>query len=130
MRSRIAIIAAMLGIFGATGAAVAADWVPVTNDVNGSLISIDVASINKNGDLVTYWYLSDASKDKSVRFRSSKTQSRNNCSTKQSQDLFSAFYMPNNQVITETGNSFTWYPVIPDTVGEAIHDFVCSYGKE
>lgn len=112
----------------------ASDWVYVGTSGTGSPYYIDVQSLKRDGDIVTAWQKIDSLKDKFDKDKSepsyeSLNQWDYNCSKRTIYPLYQI-----NRFRNKPDESLNFYslgyrggfPVIPDSSGEVLLNFVCS----
>jgi hypothetical protein len=108
--------------------AFAASWVYVTTHDNGADYYYDSDTIQRYGNQVTVWRKLDHSRNKTVKYRSEKSQYRYDCSRRTYTLLNIITYYPDGKVET-----FTWQmheqkieSIAPETVSEAVLEAVCA----
>lgn len=104
----------------------AADWWYVTESSAGTVLFVDVESLQRNGDLVTYWR-QGINKDPIKGVKSYKLRSSEACSGKKTKVLSYVDYDEAGTVVeSNTLRTPTFDDIVPDTVGESIAEFVCA----
>ena len=103
-----------------------AEWLLIVESENGHKYYVETDSVKYNGKLVSYWQLDDyLNKEKHT---STKNKKQNNCTTDEfkidSQIDYSG-KMGGGDVI-EMKQGGPWKPIVPETVGEILHKFVCN----
>ncbi len=88
---------------------------------------IETNSLKSKGKIVSYWMLEDHTTMQEDWF-SMKFKSENNCETEEFRHISLNYYsekMGHGKVVAKINDIPKWEHVIPDTVGETIHKFVC-----
>lgn len=124
--------------------AMAANWVEVTTNINGSIYYIDVNSLYKDthGN-IDYWLKVVPKNEKNIpgetfmwggkKVWHTLTLSGANCETGQSIGPYQGtFYGMQGQVLGQMEEPINWMMVpkrmpTPDSVGAQMHEFVCGY---
>lgn len=101
-------------------------WTYVTSDSTLSEIYVDPSSINSNDGFMQAWFLTDASKDKTVQWRYAIHLDVVDCAKNLiSQNSFTA-YDPRGRVAFSEDRQFNyWQNVVPNSVADAIVDKLC-----
>lgn len=126
-------ILAALAVIGLSQSALAGtamaedeDWVEVVSAENDvSRHWIDVNSIKRKGDIVTYRERAEINDDEND-WEMAHVTSRMNCKTSQVHpDLFEITFEDGKTETFKNPDSNVWNQIRPDTVGADIRDFVC-----
>jgi len=106
----------------------AATWVYVTDSSQRTRYLVDIETIDRAGSLVTYWIKLDHSADSSVKHRETKLRRRADCANDTDILMNMIQYDADGSVIDSfTVPSYRQTPsaIVPDSVGESVHSFVC-----
>jgi hypothetical protein len=118
------------GVLTAPTAVVAASWVEIGADSEGSVWSADADSARVSGRYHYVWILEDHSADTTVKYRSSKAQFKVDCSSQTYQVLSIIRYSASGRVVDSiTGTDYIsgigMDPIPPETMAEAVAKFAC-----
>jgi hypothetical protein len=108
--------------------AFAANWLKVSETTSGSEMYVDTASVVSSGSGRTYWVRTDAIKDRTVSYRTAKAQWREDCVANTTTLLSYVLYDANGTVSSSETLDYSSQkakPIVPDTIGESIHNTVC-----
>ncbi len=109
--------------------AYSANWVRVSNSVDGDVLFVDISSIQRSGNSVTFWSKMNFGKRDSLGDLSSKTQREINCRTRELKNLYLMTYDDfDNQGRLTHSDKFrdqSWTPIPPETLNDATRRFVC-----
>ena len=103
-----------------------AEWKPIVQTENQSTY-IETNSIKFKGKIVSYWGLEDRTTLQKDWF-SMKFKAEHNCETEEVRFISRIYYsekMGYGQDVDSIHDKLPWQHVVPDTVGETIHKFVC-----
>ena len=107
----------------------AATWVFVSKNVNGTMTFIDTTSIQRRGDLVTFWTKENFGSRLPQGVLSAKVQRSINCNREEVIVRYAIFFDEpdaNGRVRDEfSDSSWTWVPVSPEDKTSALMQFVC-----
>lgn len=121
---RTTLIAALL-LLTATPALAEADWVEVAQNAAGTSTSyVDNSTITITGPIHRYWVRRDF-KDNPDGWTQVKVLQEDNCDTGQTRVIQFLIYYANGKNHGVTASDQSWEYVAPDTIGSAIHDYVC-----
>ena len=88
---------------------------------------IETNSIKSKGKIVSYWMMEDHTTFQTDWF-SMKFKSENNCDTDEFRHISLHHYsekMGQGKRVSGNNDVEPWQHVIPDTIGETVHKFVC-----
>ena len=107
-------------------------WTPAGKTDDGTIISYDSSSVQRFGDVVTYWEMSNYSKNvgQGDQIKSKKTQIETNCKTglDRATKIF-AYSKPNTGgdiINTYVNDKAKWTPSPIGSAGEVMLKTVCS----
>ena len=104
------------------------NWVYINTSKSDNVFFIDINSMQKSGDSITFWTLTNLGKRDQSGDLSEKTQHTINCRTREMIDRYLMAYddINNNGKLTR---SFvpkdSWRPTAPDTVQWSLFERVC-----
>jgi hypothetical protein len=105
-----------------------AEWVSMgKSDTGENYIKVD--SIKYKNKIASYWDLRDFKVLQKGKHLSIKTKKEDNCNTDQYRVLTMVGYSGNmgeGEVTLDEDGSGKWIYVVPGTMGEAVHNFVCN----
>ena len=104
------------------------NWIYFTTSSNDSVFFIEINSIQKSGDSMTYWYRRNFPKRNASGDLSSKVQSTINCRTREIINRYIMTYddINNNGKLTHSFNpNELWEPIAPDTINWEFFKYVC-----
>jgi hypothetical protein len=133
MRSRIAIIAAMLGLFGAAGEAVAGTYYRAAEATN-FVTYIDWESLSRAGDVITYWqvliHYGPQTYDTKKYYWYVVNRTELNCAKEERRIIATVAYTRTHELVTSASYpSYTpWQLIVPETVGDSEARVLC--GKD
>lgn len=105
----------------------ATDWAHVGRSESGSVIYVDVDSIERDGPVVTYWTRTDSSHDKTDKAMESKTLSKIHCKNRLRTELYVVEYYRNGT--SHSGDiSGEWHPIVPGSVSDGKWRYLCKAG--
>ncbi len=110
-----------------------AEWVVVAEDKEATLaVYADPGTIQKTGNNVKIWFLSDYKKAQELPFlplyMSIKSQNEFNCKGEQIKKLYASYHAKNmgeGKVIYSNNNPDNWSPVSPDSIDKELWKFAC-----
>ena len=108
--------------------AAAAYWQLLGSTDTGSIFYIDAATIQNDGNIVTYWIKIAARNDRTKDFREAKQQVSINCSERTITTIDSTFYAPSGRVLESDTVPLILRkaePIAPDTIAETELTYVC-----
>ena len=114
----------------ATCSIASTNWVLVSGTVS-AIEYIDSSALNRNGNVVTAWFLADLSEARPFKggaFQSLKTQMEFDCATSKFRQIHATLYagrMGSGTVLGSGYVSNSWEPAIPQSVGETKLKVVC-----
>lgn len=123
---RISLFGAMLAL--AVYPAMAANWQVLDTDSVHSIHYIDAATLERDGNVVTFWVKIDASKDKTRHFRAAKVRQSIDCSRKTLTFISQTLYAGDGHILhsqTTLPDLRLAEPIIPESIGEATFEYVC-----
>ena len=105
------------------------NWIYVTTNSAEDDYFVETASVQKQGDSITFWYRCNYKERSKTGVLSSKMQKTFNCRTREYIDRYAMFYddLNNNGQVTASfkPSSSSWDPIPPDTSLWTIYKFVC-----
>lgn len=109
--------------------AMASNWIRIGESTSGDKFFVDIQSISRSGNTVTYWVRTNyASRDQDGDL-SSKINQTMNCATRELKSIYLMFYDDfDNQGINSSSfaaRNKEWRPIAPDTVSDSIYRFLC-----
>lgn len=110
----------------------AANWVDVGNSSGGASFFVDRESINRSGDSLTFWGITNYPSRSTYGDLSSKTQRTINCRSREIIYRYYMFYDDLNAKgkLTKSypaDNSEKWEPIAPDTMNDVLLKVVCKF---
>jgi len=114
--------------------AYSANWVKVTQSVDGEVIFIDNQSIRRSGNAVIYWERMNNPARTKQGDLSSKSQKTINCETRDYKILYFIFYddLNNQGNITSSFSAETlpeslrsWKPIPPESIMDTSRKYLC-----
>lgn len=106
------------------------NWITVALNSTGNEWFVDVNSIQRRGDLVTFWSRANfLVRDKDGDL-SSKSQDTINCRTREQIIRWIMFYDDRDnmgKLTLSSESTASWRPIAPDTISDALRLFVCKY---
>jgi hypothetical protein len=122
----VKLLIATIGL-GLGSAAIAENLVYYGEVRPGSIFLYDSETIRKIGDTVTVWTKRDASKDRSVRFRTAMQKIRIDCSDETLGSLSYTEYGADGSIMVSESTSYPeMSPIIPGSVGYSLFQEVCA----
>jgi len=108
--------------------AYAASWIYVGTTDDNSVKYYDADTLRRSGSQVTVWQKLDYARNKKVRARMSLTLQRYDCVNRTFTSLSSTDYFSDGSSHSTTWRTFEQEanPVIPESIGEATLNAVCS----
>lgn len=107
----------------------AAEWILIGENVDQDRVFLDMASIQRNGDSVTYWTKTNFSQRRRTGALSTMEQATMNCRRREVIDryliLFDDVDHGGRQIASGEPRS-AWKPIAPDTVRWAEMEFICN----
>jgi hypothetical protein len=107
----------------------AQDWYKITKSEQGDVYYIDLKSIIRIGDIVSYWSKGNYGEPTKYGDLSSLGSYRVNCTTKESIIGFIYFYSETDNCGERTSMVFpknqSWRSVTPETINASLMRFVC-----
>lgn len=105
------------------------NWIYVATNSLEDDYFVETASVQKQGDSITFWFRTNFKERHKTGVLSSKIQKTFNCRTREHIDRYAMFYddLNNNGRVTisfKPGDA-SWEPVVPDTVLWSVYKFVC-----
>ncbi len=103
-------------------------WVLVSNGNNGDKIFVESKSMQKNGELITYWNRVNLSKKTSGGASSFKAQETINCKQKEKITRFVQSFSDldnSGEVLASFNPNDRWRPIPPDSIDWTLYEFIC-----
>lgn len=110
----------------------ASNWINVGRSSSGAIFFIDSESINRSGDSLTFWGITNYPSRGSEGTLSSKTQRTINCRSRELIFRYFLFYDDldgKGKLINSypADSSEKWEPIAPDTMNDALLRAVCKF---
>ena len=107
--------------------AYAANWVYVSTSTDNADSYYDADTLQRSGEVVTVWRQKDHSRDKTVKYRSSKQLIRYYCSRRSWVIVYIIDYYPNGETEIFEYPAYRQAETViaPDTDGEKMLEAVC-----
>lgn len=109
--------------------AYSANWIKVATSSRGDTLFVDALSIQRDGNVVTFWTKTNYATRTQYGDLSSKVQESINCKSRENKRMFSMYYddFDNQGKVTSSGKvaDQSWNPIPPETINDAIRRFVC-----
>jgi len=108
----------------------ASNWVKVATSNEGQVFLIDSESLNRSGDSVTFWGITNYGARTPQGDLSAKVQRTINCRTKELIFRYYMFYeeLNGNGKLTSSSSAdaySSWVPIAPDTMNDYLFKAVC-----
>jgi small-conductance mechanosensitive channel len=122
-------------LIGQSGIVEASNWVEIGTTRSGSVMSIDTDSVKiektYSGNIVTAWFETDYTNDKSVAERSAKSLEQFRCTEREVNLKYLITYDAAGNVVKNFNRPRQEFiPVVPDTTGEMKMIWACTLAGE
>lgn len=108
----------------------ASNWINVGMSSSGTTFFVDLESITRSGDSITFWSITNYTSRTTYGDLSSKVQRTVNCRSREQIHRYHMFYddLNANGKLTlsiPANSSDKWEPIAPDTMNEVLLKAVC-----